>query len=94
MTDISGRMDGLAPVQRKALERLAKRRVPPQRVVSPELARALSEWSRDTGRQLGALIDRRGHIRFLVVGNDERIDVDSLELATEFWIGIARELVG
>lgn len=27
-------------------------------------------------------------------GHDERIDVDSLALATEFWIGIARDLVG
>ena len=27
-------------------------------------------------------------------GHDERIDVDSLELVTQFWIGIARDLVG
>jgi acetylornithine deacetylase/succinyl-diaminopimelate desuccinylase-like protein len=27
-------------------------------------------------------------------GHDERIDVESLALATEFWIGIARDLVG
>jgi acetylornithine deacetylase/succinyl-diaminopimelate desuccinylase-like protein len=27
-------------------------------------------------------------------GHDERIDVDSLALCTEFWIGIARDLVG
>ena len=27
-------------------------------------------------------------------GNDERIDVESLGLSTEFWYGIARELVG
>jgi acetylornithine deacetylase/succinyl-diaminopimelate desuccinylase-like protein len=27
-------------------------------------------------------------------GHDERIDVDSLALATEFWIGIARDLIG
>ena len=27
-------------------------------------------------------------------GHDERIDVESLGLATEFWIGIARDLVG
>ncbi|MEZ5219771.1 MAG: M20/M25/M40 family metallo-hydrolase [Ilumatobacteraceae bacterium] len=27
-------------------------------------------------------------------GNDERIDVDSLGLATDFWIGIARHLLG
>ena len=27
-------------------------------------------------------------------GNDERIDVESLALATEFWIGIARSLLG
>lgn len=27
-------------------------------------------------------------------GNDERVDVRSLELATDFWIGVARELLG
>ena len=27
-------------------------------------------------------------------GNDERIDVESLGLSTEFWYGIAKELVG
>jgi acetylornithine deacetylase/succinyl-diaminopimelate desuccinylase-like protein len=27
-------------------------------------------------------------------GHDERIDVESLRLATEFWVGIARDLVG
>jgi acetylornithine deacetylase/succinyl-diaminopimelate desuccinylase-like protein len=27
-------------------------------------------------------------------GNDERIDVDSLALATEFWVGLATDLVG
>jgi di/tripeptidase len=27
-------------------------------------------------------------------GHDERIDVDSLELATEFWVGIASDLLG
>ena len=27
-------------------------------------------------------------------GNDERVDVRSLELATDFWIGIARDLLG
>ena len=27
-------------------------------------------------------------------GHDERIDVDSLELATQFWIGISQDLVG
>ena len=26
-------------------------------------------------------------------GNDERIDVDSLGLATDFWIGIAEQLL-
>ena len=27
-------------------------------------------------------------------GNDERIDVDSLGLSTEFWYGVAKDLVG
>jgi len=75
---VTGNLLGLSPVVRKELERIGRRRVPPQRVLSPELARAMTEWSRSTGRQLGVIADRRGHIRHLVVGTANRIDLPDL----------------
>ena len=53
----------------RRLERLANRRCSPTRVVSPELARALTEISSEIERQVGLLIDRQGHIFAVMVGD-------------------------
>lgn len=66
---VHGNIFGLAPSEIGALERLYRRRVPPDRVTSPELARALTETSAAIGRQVGALINRRGQIEFVIVGD-------------------------
>jgi GTP-binding protein HflX len=47
---------------------LYHRRTPPRRVISPELARALTELSRDIQRQLAILVDRGGNVRYVAVG--------------------------
>ncbi len=66
---VHGNIFGLAPSEIAALERLYRRRVPPDRVTSPELARALTETSAAIGRQVGTLINRRGQIEFVIVGD-------------------------
>jgi GTP-binding protein HflX len=43
--------------------------VPPDQVVSGELARHLTEVSRDLGRQVGVLVSRDGSIRNVIVGD-------------------------
>jgi hypothetical protein len=48
----------LKPSQTKKILSLYHRRVPPQRVITPELARTLTEISLETNRQLAVLIDR------------------------------------
>lgn len=53
----------------RRLERLANRRSRSERVVAPELARALTEISFEIQRQVGVLMDRGGHIRVVVVGD-------------------------
>ena len=55
--------------QRRTLERTYRRRVPPHEVVSAELARHLTEISRELGRQVGVLIERDGSIRNVIVGD-------------------------
>jgi len=44
-------------------------------VVSPELARHLTETSRRLGRQVGVLVGRDGVIRHVIVGNAHQLDL-------------------
>jgi GTP-binding protein HflX len=70
---VSGNTTGLKPSQHKALERTFHRRVTPNRVVGPELARHLAWVSHEVGRQVGVLVDRSGHITHTFVGEPKRI---------------------
>jgi GTP-binding protein HflX len=47
--------------------------VAPKKIISPELARHLSWISREIGRQVGVLINRRGQIEQTFVGEPKRI---------------------
>jgi GTP-binding protein HflX len=67
------RLAGLKPSQLQALERLYRRRVTPTEVVSAELASYLAELSAAMHRQVGVLIDRRGSITHVVVGDASKI---------------------
>src|SRR6478672_3724027 len=66
---VTGNISGLKTSEIKALERLYRRRVAPAEVVSVELATQLSEIAADLHRQVGVLIDRRGAIQHVVVGD-------------------------
>ncbi len=43
--------------------------------MTPEFARQLSELSHETRRQVGALIDRSGHVEYVMVGDNRRIEL-------------------
>jgi GTP-binding protein HflX len=43
--------------------------MPPERLVSQELARELTELSHEIGRQVGVLVDRRGAVTHVMVGD-------------------------
>lgn len=64
---------GLKPYQLTALERLYRRRVPPEQVVTVELATALCEISSDMNRQIGVFVDRGGQIEHVIVGDAQRL---------------------
>ncbi len=66
---------GLKPNQLRRIEKLYNRRIPPQQIVAPEFARQMSELSHDTARQIGALIDRKGHVQYVMVGDNRRIEL-------------------
>lgn len=61
------------------IELLYRRRVPPEKIVTHELARSLTEISRETGRQIGILLDRRGETDYVIVGDPKGIVIPDLE---------------
>ena len=54
---------------------MGTRRVPPDQIVSQELARQMSEISNETGRQIGVLLDRKGYVEYVMVGNAKGIEM-------------------
>jgi GTP-binding protein HflX len=84
MQEVTGNLTGLAPGEKAKLERIYRRRVAPGDVVGPELATFLCEVSTDIGRQVGIMVDRRGHIDHVVVGDAHKLwlpDVGRLRAA-------------
>lgn len=69
----------MKPNQLRRIEKLYARRIAPQMIVSPEFARQASELSHETGRQIGALIDRKGYVEYIVVGDARRIELPDLK---------------
>ena len=61
-----------------ALDRVYRRRVPPEEVVTVELAETMAEISRAIRRQVGVLIDRRGRIEHVICGDDHRLMLPDL----------------
>ena len=60
------------------LERIFRRRVEPLQIVTPELASFLCECSRDVGRQVGILVDRKGNIDHVIVGDQHKLYLPDL----------------
>jgi GTP-binding protein HflX len=75
---IYGNTNGLRASQIKALERIYRRRIPPQQVITPELARYLTELSQQIRRQIGVIVNRQGEICFTIVGDDKEIVIPDL----------------
>jgi GTPase len=69
MVEVYGNKSGLAPSAVRALERIYRRRVPSDRIMTPELVRSLCEASRETRRQVGALVHRSGEVDCVIVGD-------------------------
>lgn len=70
-----GNTTGLKANQLRRIEKLYTRRIPSQQILTPEFARQLSELSHETRRQIGALVDRKGHVQYVMVGDNRRIEL-------------------
>ncbi len=75
MRSLHGNTQGLKPNQLRRIEKLYQRRIHPRQIVTPEFARQLSELSHETNRQIGALIDRKGYVEYVIVGDARRIEM-------------------
>jgi len=68
-----GNTSGLKANQIKRLENFYRRRIPPEFLVTYELARDLCRMSREIRRQIGILVDRRSKVVLVIVGDNKKI---------------------
>ncbi|MHB8417842.1 MAG: GTPase HflX [Myxococcales bacterium] len=78
MRDPFGDTLGLKQSQIHRLRATYRRRVAPGELVSPELARHLTELSAELNRQLGVLLSRKGEIERVLVGDAGRITLPDI----------------
>jgi len=76
---ISGNTAGLGAALIRQIEKLGRRGIPPESVIPHELARQMAILSRETNRQIGLLISRRGEIIRVIIGDHKSILIPSLE---------------
>lgn len=79
LAQVKGNTKGLKASDLRALERLFRRRVPPQVVSTPELVRELSEMTHELQRRIGLLVDRGGSVREVFVGDATTLPVPKLD---------------
>jgi GTP-binding protein HflX len=73
MKRLFGNVSGLKANQIRRLENLYRRRVPPEFIITAELARDISRLSHETRRQIGLLINRLGKIAYVIIGDHQGI---------------------
>jgi GTP-binding protein HflX len=74
-----GNTSGLKANQIKRLENLYRRRIPPEYLLTYELARDLGRMSREIRRQIGILVNRRSKIVFVIVGDNKKIVIPNTD---------------
>jgi GTPase len=78
MKRLYGNTGGLKANQVRRLENLYRRRIAPEFLVTPELARDMSRISHEIRRQIGLLIQRNGKIAFVIVGDHQKIEIPDI----------------
>lgn len=73
MKQLYGNTNGLKADQIRRLERLYRRRIPAEYIITPEIARELSLLSHEIRRQIGILADRKGNVEYVIVGDAQKI---------------------
>ena len=78
MSRLYGDNGKLKASQIKKLEKLYLRRIPPEFIITPELAREVCNISHEIRRQIGLIVNRSGKIIFVIIGSNQRIFIPDL----------------
>jgi len=78
MKRLYGNLSGLKPSQLKQIERITGRRVSPAVLISTELARDVARISSEIRRQIGLLINRKGKVACVIVGDHHQIFIPGI----------------
>lgn len=78
MSVVQGSLKGIKPSQHARLEKLAARRIAPDRILTQEFARTLTELSFELRQQIGVLVDRKGKVFKVLVGDARSILIPKL----------------
>jgi GTP-binding protein HflX len=73
LKDVFGKVAGLKASQLRRLERLSQRSGSKTALCEPVLARALTECAADLGRHVGVLLDRKGGVTDVILGEPTRL---------------------
>lgn len=79
----AGNLQGLKPSQLNALERLYKRRYPGNALWTTEQVKELAILSAAINRQIGLLVDRRGKVQVVIVGDASSLLIPELPPISE-----------
>jgi GTPase len=79
MKQLCGNIKGLKPGHLHRLENLYRRRIQPAALISAELVRDMAQLSHELQRQIGLIIDRKGRIVYVIIGDYQGILIPSLE---------------
>ncbi len=77
---LSGNTTGLKPSHLQLLSSLGKRRNPPDQLFGLALATLLVEAARETGREIGLLVDRKGQVKRVIAGTSETLPLPPADL--------------
>ena len=78
MREVFGNTLGLKTSELKLLRNTFRRRNSPHEIVNPEVARHLTELSRNINRQVGILVNRKGEVENVVVGNAHKLELPDI----------------
>jgi GTP-binding protein HflX len=79
MKRLFGYTVGLKPNQIRRLENFYRRRIQPRFLISQELVRDLSKLSYEIRRQIGMLVDRKGKVAYVIVGDPKKIVIPPID---------------
>lgn len=76
---IYGNTTGLKKSYLHFLERIYRRKIPSDKLITPDVAKYITELSSELGRQIGILISRSGVITHVIVGDASSVFIPSLD---------------